>query len=514
MSVQEGRPTPNVDGGKQPEDRARLSSEEPTTTKRPKVPYSVFSRREKWAIVCMGAFASLFSPLTANVYLPAIPTLSEQFHVTIEAINITVTVYMILQGISPSLWGTIADRKGRRPSFILCLLILILSCVGLALTPTSAYWLLVLLRCVQAAGSASTVALSAGVIADIIPTEERGGYTGIVNVGPMIGPAVGPVIGGVLADKLGWRAIFWFLAIASGSCMLLIILIFPETVRTQVGNGSIPAPKWNRALIPIIGRSTLDAASERPPPRPFPNPFRFFTAPDLMTILFSTAVIYSTFYAVSATISSLFSDKYSFLNETKIGLCYLSIGGGGIIGTASAGRLLDWQYARVKRKYEVSLRSDSEKNRESARISDTMSSLSAYSDFPIEKACLQTQHIWIILFSVCVIGYGWSLQADTSIAVPLVLLFFIGFSMVAAMTCVQTIIIDLFPSQGSSVTATFNLVRCLIGAGFVAAITPITNAIGPGWTYTLCGGLCFLMWPALLVELKFGPTWRKRREES
>ncbi|OCB87918.1 MFS general substrate transporter [Sanghuangporus baumii] len=397
MSVQEGRPAPNVDGDKQPEDRERPSSEEPTTTKRPKAPYSVFSRREKWAVVCMGAFASLFSPLTANVYLPAIPTLSEQFHVTIEAINITVT----------------------------------------------------------AAGSASTVALSAGVIADIIPAEERGGYTGIVNIGPMIGPAFGPVIGGVLADKLGWRAIFWFLAIASGSCMLLIILIFPETVRTQVGNGSIPAPRWNRPLIPIIGRSTLDAASERPPPRPFPNPFRFFTAPDLMIILFSTATIYSTFYAVSATISSLFSDKYSFLNETKIGLCYLSIGGGGIIGTASAGRFLDWQYTRVKRKYEISLRTDSEKNRESARISDTMSSLSTHSDFPIEKACLQTQHIWIILFSVCVIGYGWSLQADTSIAVPLVLLFFIGFSMVAAMTCVQTIIIDLFPSQGSSVTATF-----------------------------------------------------------
>lgn len=52
-----------------------------------------------------------------------------------------------------------------------------------------------------------------------------------------------------------------------------------------------------------------------------------------------------------------------------------------------------------------------------------------------------------------------------------------------------------------------------MGAGVVAAITPITDAIGPGWTYTLCGGLCLLMWPALLVELKLGPGWRKKREE-
>lgn len=61
--------------------------------------------------------------------------------------------------IAPMLWGPMADRIGRRPIFLACLLLLALSCVGLALVPTSDYWLLIVLRCVQAAGSASTVAL-------------------------------------------------------------------------------------------------------------------------------------------------------------------------------------------------------------------------------------------------------------------------------------------------------------------------------------------------------------------
>src|ERR1700683_17825 len=61
--------------------------------------------------------------------------------------------------VAPMFWGTIADKVGRRPIFIACLLTLCLSCIGLALTPTSAYWLLILLRCLQASGSASTVAL-------------------------------------------------------------------------------------------------------------------------------------------------------------------------------------------------------------------------------------------------------------------------------------------------------------------------------------------------------------------
>ena len=43
--------------------------------------------------------------------------------------------------------------------FIGCMVVLSVACVGLALVPTNAYWLLMLLRCLQAAGSASTVAL-------------------------------------------------------------------------------------------------------------------------------------------------------------------------------------------------------------------------------------------------------------------------------------------------------------------------------------------------------------------
>ena len=40
-----------------------------------------------------------FSPLTANIYFPAIPTISSAFHKSTELINLTVTVYMVVQGI-------------------------------------------------------------------------------------------------------------------------------------------------------------------------------------------------------------------------------------------------------------------------------------------------------------------------------------------------------------------------------------------------------------------------------
>ena len=64
-----------------------------------------------------------------------------------------------LNDLAPMFWGTLSDYYGRRPIMFACLASLSLSSVGLALVPTSAYWLLMLLRCLQATGSASTIAL-------------------------------------------------------------------------------------------------------------------------------------------------------------------------------------------------------------------------------------------------------------------------------------------------------------------------------------------------------------------
>jgi MFS family permease len=69
---------------------------------------------------------------------------------------------MIFQGASPSFWGTIADHWGRRPVYLVTILIYIGGCIGVALTPN--YAGLLVLRMVQAFGSSSVVAIGAGTI--------------------------------------------------------------------------------------------------------------------------------------------------------------------------------------------------------------------------------------------------------------------------------------------------------------------------------------------------------------
>ncbi|KAI0347750.1 MFS general substrate transporter [Trametopsis cervina] len=468
-------------------------------------PYSIYNIREKWGIVIMASIAGLFSPLTANIYFPAIPTLSDEFHKSVELINLTVTMYMVLQGISPMFWGTLADRWGRRPMFLGCLLVLALACVGLALVPTNAYWLLMLLRCIQAAGSASTIALGAGVIGDIATREERGGFFGLYALGPMVGPCIGPVIGGGLADGLGWRSIFWFLCIGSAVCFVVMLLFLPETLRTLVGDGSIKPKAIYRPLIPIIGRKyTEDSHVQKLAKKPFTNPLLIFFYPDVSLLLIFNATLYAVMYGVTTSISTLFSTTYPFLNETDIGLCFLSLGGGMMFGTVIGGKSLDRDYRSIKRRLEQKARDDPESK---IRPEDVMKD----ENFPVEYARLRMTVFYSAIYVATCVAYGWCLDRKVNLAGPLVLLVVIGYTIVIIMNSVQTLLVDLLPSQSSSVTACNNIVRCSFGAACVSVIDLMIKALGVGWTYVLLAGLCVLVGPLLYVIMRMGPKWRGDR---
>ncbi|KAK7695413.1 hypothetical protein QCA50_000049 [Cerrena zonata] len=489
--------------GDLPETKENVSSGQESG--QPEKPYSVFTRNEKWLIVGMTAVGGAFSPLTANIYFPAIPIIGQAFNKSTEAINLTVTVYMILQGVSPMIWGPLADRWGRRLIFLACLLILALSCVGLALTPTTEYWLLIFLRCIQAGGSASTIAVGAGIIADVAARHERGGFYGVYNVGPMFGPCIGPVIGGALAQGLGWRSIFWFLCISSAAWFSVMLIFFPETLRAMVGDGSIPPPVYSRPLIPIIGRNSRNNDSKPPPSQPFANPLRLFLHLDVTILLFANGVIYAVFYGVTASISTLFKEVYPFLGETTIGLCFLSIGGGMLFGGVIAGKVLDREYRRMEKKLLS-------KTKEKPVDPESVTQIDKDDEFPIEKARFRTMPIYLALFIVTCAGYGWTLQQGVNIACPLILLIIMGYGIISILNTTQTLIVDLAPGQGSSITACNNLVRCSLGAALVSIIDIIIKSVGIGWAYVILAAMCLVVSPPFLSIMYIGPKFRAARK--
>jgi predicted MFS family arabinose efflux permease len=170
-----------------------------------------------------------------------------------------------------------------------------------------------------------------------------------------------------------------------------------------VGNGSVPVFGFRKPLLPVVGRGArvqaTDTETSCAARKPFMNPFVIFTYPDVVVVLTFTGIIYAVNYTITASISSSFAVTFPYLSETAIGLCYLSSGGGMIIGSTFTGRFLDWEYLRIEKREESS------------------------EHFPFEYARLRTMPLHLLIFFACVSAWGWVLESGVSIAVPLVLQF-------------------------------------------------------------------------------------------
>lgn len=116
--------------------------------------YSVFTRAEKWCIVALVAFAASFSTLSSFIYYPALHQLAETLSVSVDEINLTVTSYMAVATIAPTLVGDAADVLGRRPVYMATLSLYVVANVAIALSKS--YAALVGLRVLQALAISGT----------------------------------------------------------------------------------------------------------------------------------------------------------------------------------------------------------------------------------------------------------------------------------------------------------------------------------------------------------------------
>jgi hypothetical protein len=219
-----------------------------------------------------------------------------------------------------------------------------------------------------------------------------------------------------------------------------------------------------------------------------------FSKEEPFTLIYS-GFLFGGFYAVAATIPVNFSTIYHF-NSLQVGLCYLPFGFGSMIAAVISGRTLDWNFRRHAKRLNIAI--------SRGRQTDLRG-------FPIEMARIQVITPSIISGSLFIIAYEWVLHASVSLAGPLILLYFVGFSATGAFTTLNTLIIDLYLESPGTAAAASNWVRCLIGAGVVAIVGPLLSAVGMGWVGVIVAFIWVCASPLLWVVYKWGPRWREEK---
>ena len=131
--------------------------------------------------------------------------------------------------------------------------------------------------------------------------------------------------------------------------------------------------------------------------------------------------------------------------------------------------------------------------------------------FPLEEARIQVFVGPLYVGIAAVLCWGWALERNAPLAVPLVLSFFIGLCLTGSFNVMSTMLVDLYPLQPATATAANNLVRCMMGAAGTAVIIPMIDGMGRGWCFTFIAAVILFTSPLLWAELQWGPKWREQR---
>ncbi len=486
-------------------------------------PYTKFTRNEKRLLTALLGLATITSPLTATIYFPLLPLLSTHFHTSAQAINLTITVYIIFQALSPAIFGPLSDSLGRRPVYLLTLSLYAVGNLGLALNQTS-YAVLLVQRAIQSLGASAAFAVSYGVVADVCVPSERGQMLGPVSMALNVGACVGPVVGGWVAYTSGsYEWVFWALVIVGGVLWLGVAALLPETARSILddgnSNGSIWQSWWRESWwglwkrrsrvekektsgeepsvtsendSDVVRRSVLKRWYLRNPL----SPLRIIFHLDTFLVLWMHGSFYTVDYSVVASIPEIYTNVYHF-NELDIGLAYLPRGVGIIAGGFCVGKLMDYNYRITARKI--------------GWIIDSVAG-DDLSHFPIERARSRGSYWLLMISTATLVGYGWASNNHAHVSVLLILQFIQGFWGTCFYTVYNTLLVDMFPESPSTAAAAASLMRCGMAAAGVAVLQPLLNAAGRGWYFAALG-----IWSGgfgaiavYLIKSK-GMEWRNKR---
>lgn len=181
-------------------------------------------------IMVLGLITAI-GPLSIDMYLPAIPSMAQDFGISTASMSNSVPMYFVGLVVGQLFYGPISDRFGRvKPLYVGMVAYVIASVI--CATTTNDYMLFAA-RTMQALGACVGSVVTQAMIRDRMPPMQMAKAFSLMVLVMGVAPILAPSLGALLLKVANWRVIFWFLAGAGVLNIVLTKLFLTETLSEE-----------------------------------------------------------------------------------------------------------------------------------------------------------------------------------------------------------------------------------------------------------------------------------------
>ncbi len=177
---------------------------------------------------------SAFVPLSMDLYLPALPTMTRYFGVPEVLTNLTIILFFIVYSVATLFWGPMSDKHGRRPILLIGLTAYTLASLLCAVSVN--IYMLIAARVLQAVGAGAATAVSTAVTKDTYEGAKLERTIAAIQSISVVVPVAAPMLGAFLLRFTDWRGAFVAQTLL-GAVVVVMTLFFTETIKERYTGG-------------------------------------------------------------------------------------------------------------------------------------------------------------------------------------------------------------------------------------------------------------------------------------
>src|SRR5688572_5458402 len=184
-------------------------------------------RAESLPAVVLLVALSAIAPLSIDMFLPSLPTMTEEFGATRSMMQLAVLLFILAFAGSQLVYGPASDRVGRRPVLYVGLSLFVAG--GLVALFARSPEVLIAGRVLQGLGGGAGPALAQAMVLDVYGRDRAARVLAYMAVALPLAPAIAPIIGGFLHEAWGWQSGFVTLCALGAALLLGYRVLLPET---------------------------------------------------------------------------------------------------------------------------------------------------------------------------------------------------------------------------------------------------------------------------------------------